>query len=64
MTMTDRTGLGSLRMFAHVKITHPRHSWYGHTGTVIRIDERKRRIWVSLPGGTVAPAGHRSVEVL
>lgn len=62
--LTDRTGRRPLRMFAHVKITHPRHAYYSCTGTVVRIDNSKRRVWVALPDGTVAPAGHRSVEVL
>lgn len=62
--MTDRNGVDPLRMLSHVKITHPRHSYYGATGTVVRIDIRQRRVWVALPGGVVAPAGHRSVEVV
>lgn len=62
--LTDRTGNSPIRMFAHVKITHPRHSHCGRTGTVVRIDAAKRKVWVALPGAIVTPAGHRSVEVI
>jgi hypothetical protein len=62
--MADWTGITPIRQFAHVKITHRRHSCYGMTGTVIRMDREKRKVWVSLPDGRVVPAGHRSVEVL
>jgi ribosomal protein L21E len=61
--MSDRIG-NNIRMFAHVKVTHPRHRYYGHTGTVVRMSERTRKVWVALPGGTIADAGHRSVEVI
>ena len=64
MGLTDRLGRLSLKPFSHVKITHPRHSYYGQTGTVVRIDLGQRKVWVALPGGTVVPAGHRSVEVV
>lgn len=53
-----------LRMFAHVRIRHPRHAYYGLTGTIIRIDATKRKVWVSLPGGTVTAANALSVEVI
>lgn len=62
--LTDRTGRRPIRQFAHVRITHPRHSYYRTTGTVVRIDAAQRKVWVALPNGTVTPAGHRSVEVL
>lgn len=64
MGLSDRTGICPLRMFSHVKITHPRHAYFHQTGTVVRIDTGTRRVWVSLPSGTVVPAGHRSVEVI
>jgi hypothetical protein len=63
MGLTDRVAT-SLKQFSHVKITHPRHAYYGQTGTVVRIDLARRKVWVSLPGGQVVPAGHRSVEVI
>lgn len=62
--LSDRSGMYPLRMFTHVRITHPNHSYYSQTGTVVRIDVTKRKVWVALPGGTVTPAGHRSVEVV
>lgn len=62
--LTDWTGLSPLRQHAHVKITNRNHSKHGQTGTVVRIDQDKRRVWVALPDGSVVPAGHRSVEVL
>jgi hypothetical protein len=62
--LADRTGRSPLRVFSHVKITHPRHAYFGLTGTIVRIDSSRRRVWVSLPGGDVVPAGHRSVEVI
>ena len=62
--MTDRNGIDPIKKFAHVKITHPRHQAYGQTGTVVRIDPRKRRVWVALADSRIVPAGHRSVEVL
>lgn len=60
--LTDRNGVAQLRIRSHVKITHPRHSYHGQTGTVVRI--RDRRVWVALPDGTVVPAGNRSLQVL
>lgn len=53
-----------IRLFAHVKITHPRHAYANCTGTVIRIDSTRRKVWVSLPDGTITGAGHRSVKVI
>lgn len=64
MGLTDRNGTASLRQFSHVKLAHPRSAYYGQTGTVVRIDLQRRRVWVALPGGTVVETGHRSVEVL
>jgi ribosomal protein L21E len=60
----DRTGLVGIRLFSHVRLTHPRHAYYGSTGTVVRIDQARRRVWVNLPSGTIVAANHRSVEVL
>lgn len=62
--LNDRTGHRPIKMWAHVKITHPRHAYYGRTGTVIRFSNKTRKVWVALPEGTVVPAGHRSVEVI
>lgn len=61
-TLNDRTGLFPLRTHTHVKVTHPSHSRYLQTGTVVRI--AGRRVWVAFRDGSVASAGHRSVEVL
>jgi ribosomal protein L21E len=60
--LTDRNGVVFIRPHSHVKITHPRHSYSGRTGTIVRIEGH--RVWVALPDGTVVGAGHRSVEVL
>jgi hypothetical protein len=60
--LTDRNGIIYIRPHSHVKICHPRHSYVGRTGTVVRIDGR--RVWIALPTGTIVSAGHRSVEVL
>lgn len=62
--LTDRNGIRLIRLHSHVKVTHPRHSYTGQTGTVVRVDIPTRRIWIALPNGAVVPAGHRSVEVL
>lgn len=59
---TDRTGLFTLKPHTHVKITHPRHAYYGQTGTVVRVEHPK--VWVALPNGVTAKCGHRSVEAL
>lgn len=64
MGLKDRNGIRSLREHSHVKITHPRHANYGETGTVVRIDMEKRKVWIALPGGRTTFAGHRSVEVI
>lgn len=53
-----------IRQFAHAKISHPRHAYYGHTGTVVRIDTQKRKVWVQLPDGTITGASHRSIKVV
>lgn len=58
----DATGLFDIRVHAHVKVTHPRHRYYRKRGAVVRIEGR--RIWIAFPGGVVAPANHRSVEVI
>lgn len=58
----DSTGLFVLTPHTHVKIVHARHSYYGKTGTVVRVEHP--HVWVALPGGTVTRAGHRSVEVV
>jgi hypothetical protein len=63
MGLTDRLGI-SLKPFSHVKFTNPRHPRHGQTGTVIRLDEFRRRVWVAMPEGQVVPARHRSVEVV
>lgn len=60
--LTDWTGITFIRPHSHVRIRHPRHSYFGQTGTIVRVEGR--RVWVALPGGTVVPAGHRSVEVI
>lgn len=62
--MKDRTGRQPLRMFAHVRITNPRHPHHRRTGTVIRIDLERRRVFVGLPGGDVAELSPLSVEVI
>lgn len=62
--LADRNGIALLRPHQHVKITHPRHSYYGQTGTIVRIDPVSRRVWVALSRDLVVQAGHRSVEVL
>lgn len=62
--LTDRTGRTPIRLFAHVKITHPRHACFGMTGTVVRFHAPTRKVWIALPDSRVVPAGHRSIEVL
>lgn len=62
--LNDWTGLFPLKVHGHVKIRHPRHQAFGQTGTIVRLDREKRKVWVALPDGRVVPAGHRSVEVL
>lgn len=64
MGLHDWTGIHPLRLGTHVKLTHRRHAYYGKTGQICRIDLDRRKVWVALPGGTVVPAGHRSVEVI
>lgn len=64
MGLSDRTNRVGIKMFAHVRISHPRHAYYAQTGTIVRIDLAKRKVWVSLPGGTVTAANARSVEVI
>lgn len=63
MKLTDRNGVW-IGLHAHVKITNPNHSYAGFTGTIVRMDREKRKVWVALPGGMTAQAGHRSVEVI
>lgn len=62
--LQDRTGASPLKLFSHVKITHPLHQASESTGTVIRIDAAQRKVWIALPDGRIVPAGHRSVEVI
>jgi hypothetical protein len=62
--LTDRTGIAFIEQHAHVKITHPRHTDHGSTGTIVRIDPNKRKVWVALKDGRTVQAGSRSVEVL
>lgn len=64
MGLHDWTGLHPLRVHSHIKITHPRHAYYGETGTVVRVDVAQRKVWIALPGGRTTSAGHRSVEVI
>lgn len=58
----DRTGRHVLVPHAHVKISHPRHAYFGRTGTIVRVVHP--HVWVALPGALVVKAGHRSVEVV
>ncbi len=64
MGLHDRTGANPLRMYSHVRITHPRHAYYGLTGTVIQVDLERRRVWVQLADGTTTRVSSISVEVL
>lgn len=62
--LNDRTGLSYLEPRVHVKITNPNHGCTGMTGTVVRVELDRRKVWISLPDGRTVPAGHRSVEVM
>lgn len=63
-TMYDRTGRVEIRPHAHIKVTHPRHAYHGKTGTVIRLDHDRRRVYFALPDGIFTYSGNRSIEVL
>jgi hypothetical protein len=64
MGLHDRSNR-PIREFAHVKLVHPRTSYYGRTGTVVRIDQRRRRVWVQLGAdGPTVEANCRSIQVV
>lgn len=62
-TLGDRVG-AAIAPRSHVRITHPLHSDTGRTGTIVRVDLDRRKVWVALPDGRTVSAGHRSVEVI
>lgn len=64
MGLNDRTGRTSVKMFSHVRVTNPAHRYYGSTGTVVRIDIVRRKVWIALPNGRVTGARNLSVEVV
>ena len=53
-----------IRHLAHVRICNPQHPDYGKTGTVVRVDMNKRKVWVSLTDGRTISCRNLSVQVV
>lgn len=62
--LNDRSGQRPIRLYAHVKVMNADHDRYLETGTVVRIDQHRRRVWVAFPNSAVVEFSNQSVIVV